>query len=503
MIGKTNMMTRKILILSVMALVLSAVAASADVTIRKVPEGKAVPARSFEADGAEYVSLTDFAQVAGFKQSKGVFSRKYVFSNERGSVSFVRDNNFYTVDTVSSVMPLPPLRRGQDLYLPAQYIVIAFSSKYPGTLRWDAQASALTVNTLAYSVLSVKSEVKQNGTLVSIVLADSLPYECTYFHPNLVVNFSGAKLDPKAVRRARGAGVIDSAFTVQHDGAAQVSFLLNQSIEKPHIDYSSGKRTLMLSLKPKIEQKKAAAAATQTETAGGIRTVVIDPGHGGKDPGAIGPTGVMEKDVVLGIGLELRKMLEKAGLKVFMTRDKDVFIPLIDRTRFANEKRADIFVSVHADAIDGDKKRRDAVRGYKIYFLSQAKNEEDKMVAMRENAVIQFEDNSTKQKYDALQDMLISIAGAEYLRESQELGIIMEQTFGTAQKKIPRLQLGVGQANFWVLNGAYMPSVLVEVGFISNTEEEKLLADKRIQYQQAAALCESIVKFREQFETGL
>jgi len=492
--------TRNILILTV-ALALSAVSAIADVTVRKVPDGKSVSAQSFEQDGVEYVSLTEFAQQAGFRQSKGIFSRKYTFSNERGAISFVHNNNFYTIDTVSAILPLPPLRRGDDLYLPAQYIVKVFGGKYSGTLRWDTQASALTVSTLAYSVLSVKSEVKQNGTLVSIALADSLPYEYTYFHPNLVVNFSGAKLDPKAVRRARGAGVVDSAFTVQHDGSAQVSFLLNQPIETPYIDYSGGKRTLVLSLKPKIEQKKT--PPQQPDAGSGIRTVVIDPGHGGKDPGAIGPTGVKEKDVVLGIGLELRKMLEKAGLKVFMTRDKDVFIPLIDRTKFANEKRADIFVSIHADAIDGDKKRRDAIRGYKIYFLSQAKNEEDKMVAMRENAVIQLEDNSTKKKYDALQDMLISIAGAEYLRESQELGIIMEQTFGTVQKKIPRLQLGVGQANFWVLNGAYMPSVLVETGFISNSEEEKLLADKRIQYQHAAALSESIVKFKEQFETGL
>jgi len=492
--------TRNALILTVAALAIPAIA---DVTIRKVPQGLSAPAQSFELDGAVYVSLSDFAQQAGFKQSKSVFSRRFTYSNERGSVSFVHDNNFYTVDTVSAILPFPPVRRGGDLYLPAQYIVKAFGGKYPGTLRWDAQAAALTVSTLAYSVLSVKSEVKQNGTLISITLADSLPYEYTYFHPNLIVNFSGAKLDPKAVRRARGAGAVDSVFTVQYDGSAQVSFLLNQPVEAPHIDYSGGKRTLMLSLKPQIEQKKAAPPPVQPDAGGGIRTVVIDPGHGGKDPGAIGPTGVMEKDVVLAIGLELRTMLEKAGFKVLMTRDKDVFIPLIDRTRFANEKRADIFVSVHADAISGDKKRRDAVRGYKIYFLSQAKNEEDKMVAMRENAVIQFEDNSTKRKYDALQDMLISIAGAEYLRESQELGIIMEQTFGTVQKKIPRLQLGVGQANFWVLNGAYMPSVLVEVGFISNSEEEKLLADKRIQYQQAAALSESIVKFREQFEAGL
>jgi N-acetylmuramoyl-L-alanine amidase len=208
----------------------------------------------------------------------------------------------------------------------------------------------------------------------------------------------------------------------------------------------------------------------------------------------------MEKTVVLGIGLELKKMLEKAGLKVYMTRDKDVFIPLRDRTKFANDKRADLFVSIHADAIDGDKKRRDAVRGYTVYFLSEAKNEEDKMVAMRENAVIELEGKDARRNYDGLQDVLNSLAGVEYLRESQELSIIIEQSLGGNIKNIPRLQLGVGQANFWVLNGALMPSVLVEVGFISNTEEEKLLSDKRTKFQQAAALSEAIVNFKKMFD---
>jgi N-acetylmuramoyl-L-alanine amidase len=137
-----------------------------------------------------------------------------------------------------------------------------------------------------------------------------------------------------------------------------------------------------------------------------------------------------------------------------------------------------------------------------VYFLSQAKNEEDKMVAMRENAVIELEDKNKRTNYDALQDVLISIAGAEYLRESQDLCIFIEQSLGANVKQIPRLQLGVGQANFWVLNGAYMPSVLIEVGFISHTEEEKLLSDKRVQYQQASALSEAIVQFKQQFEGG-
>jgi N-acetylmuramoyl-L-alanine amidase len=481
-------------------------AAVATVTVRKIPEGKSSAVPAFEKNGMTYVSIPAFAELAGFKHAQSVFSAKSVYSNDRGSITFIQDNLFYRVDTATNIMPYPPIRKESALYLPAPYLVKVFGAKHSGMLVWSAQTSAITVNAFTYNVSSVSIEVKQNGTLISIVMVDSLPYECTYYHPNLAVNFGGGRLDlsqRKSVKRGSRAGVVDSMFTLQYEESAQLSFILNQVVEPPYTEYNAKTRTLMISLKPKIEQKKPKPAASQVPLdASLIRTVVLDPGHGGKDPGAIGPTGVKEKDVVLGIGLELRTMLEKAGFKVFMTRDKDIFIPLGDRTRFANEKKADLFVSIHADAVGGDAKKRSAARGYKVYFLSQAKNEEDKMVAMRENAVIELEDKDKRSNYNALPAVLISIAGAEYLRESQDLCIFIEQSLGANVKQIPRLQLGVGQANFWVLNGAYMPSVLIEVGFISNTEEEKLLSDKRTQFQQAAALSEAVVKFKQQFEGG-
>ena len=232
-----------------------------------------------------------------------------------------------------------------------------------------------------------------------------------------------------------------------------------------------------------------------------VKTVVIDPGHGGMDPGAIGPDGVEEKKIVLDIALALRDIIKKkTKLTVYCTRETDKFIPLVDRTKFANEKKADIFVSIHANSIEGNKKRKDSTRGYKVYFLSQAKNEEDKLVAMRENAVIKMEDKL--HKYDNLQDILIDMAGNEYLRESQDLSIMLTETFTSSLKDIPRLHLGVGQANFWVLNGTYMPSVLIEVGFISNAQEEKDLTEPGEQKSIATAVFGAIMSFKKKYEEG-
>ncbi len=233
-----------------------------------------------------------------------------------------------------------------------------------------------------------------------------------------------------------------------------------------------------------------------------IKTIVIDPGHGGRDPGAIGPSGVKEKDVVLAIGLALRDALEKANLvKVFMTRSSDKFIPLCKRTQIANEKEADLFVSIHANSIGGNTKRKDTVKGYKIFFLSQAKDEDDKLTAMIENSVIELEDEGQKGNY--LQKILVQMAQCEFLTESQDMSILIAESFEKSLKKTTKLHTGVGQANFYVLNGAFMPSVLVESSFISNPVEEKLLADEGFQKKVALAICDAIVQFKKRYEESL
>jgi N-acetylmuramoyl-L-alanine amidase len=234
-----------------------------------------------------------------------------------------------------------------------------------------------------------------------------------------------------------------------------------------------------------------------------LTTIVIDAGHGGRDPGAIGPGGTKEKDIVLAIALALRdELAERTDLTVHMTRSTDVFVELRDRTRFANEKNADLFVSIHANSIGGGRKKRQQVKGYKVYFLSHAKNEEDRRVAMLENSVVEFEE-----KKDAggsfLQNILVDMAANEFLLESQEMSILLAETFGSALKRVRKLHTGVGQGPFWVLYGATMPSVLVETGFISNPREEKILSDKQYQNELASVICDAILEFKKRYERGL
>lgn len=475
----------------------------AQLNVQRKTTGKHYSVQSVLKNGLELVSVSEFAEALGFtwKWDRYTQSLSCVVADRR--ISLIQDNCFYTINGVVGQLAVAPVRLGGQLYVSLTDALELFETA-DGALEWNAASRTVKMISSNYSITSVSCEKKQNGTLLTINLGDSLLFDITYFYPNLTINFLKGTIDTQSIKDNKGCGVIKSISSVQFKGSAQVSILLKQKIEEPVYDYVQDTKTLMLSLRAeKQEIKPAVFKPSSTLQVATLKTIVIDPGHGGKDPGAIGVGGVQEKKVTLAIALKLKEMLKQVeGITVYLTREKDVFIPLQERTKFANDKKADLFISIHADAVPGSLKRKAVTRGYKVYFLSQAKNEEDKLVAMRENAVIELEERP--QNYSSLQNVLIDLAGNEYLRESQDLCILIDQKFNSGLKnKIPKLHLGVGQANFWVLNGAFMPSVLIEAGFLSNPQEEALLASSSFQKEIASAIYEAIVKFKKNYEGGL
>ncbi|MBN1761380.1 MAG: N-acetylmuramoyl-L-alanine amidase [Chitinispirillaceae bacterium] len=414
---------------------------------------------------------------------------------------FYEDNCFYYVNGSVERLPVAPVRIGPTLFLPGGLLTDILGenggSSAPVAVSDGERIELGTAAGKGFTIRSVVTEKKSNGTLLTIALSDSLPLEVTYFYPNLTFNLYGGKLDTNSIRQGKRIGLVDSIFSHQFGKSAQITALLVREIEEPMVDYVSDTRTVLVSIWPKKNPKPKQTPSVKKEEKqkSGAMVIVLDPGHGGKDPGCIGADGTREKDVVLSIALKVRKALgKKKNIKVYMTRDSDEFIPLSDRTKFANDMKAHLFVSIHADAIGGNTKRKQSISGYKIYFLSQAKNEEDKLVAMRENAVIKLE--KQPKKYSNLQNVLIEMAGNEYLRESQELCIMLDAAFSKSLgKKISKLHRGIGQANFWVLNGAFMPSVLIETGFLSHKKEEKLLQDKTFQIEMASAIGNAVLNF--------
>ncbi|MCS7214749.1 MAG: N-acetylmuramoyl-L-alanine amidase [Thermodesulfovibrio sp.] len=216
------------------------------------------------------------------------------------------------------------------------------------------------------------------------------------------------------------------------------------------------------------------------------RKIVIDPGHGGKDPGAIGPTGLKEKDVTLDIALKLRDILKNDPLfDVVLTRDKDVFIPLNERTEIANRVGADLFISIHTNASPNS-----MARGIETYILNWTDDEEAIRVAARENAI---SIKKMKQLKDELGFMLASLEREAKRDSSVKLaGYIHNSMIESLRDSFLRNDNGVKQALFYVLVGANMPSCLLEVSYISNPEEEKLLSQETYRQQIAKSIVEGI-----------
>src|SRR3989304_718293 len=221
-----------------------------------------------------------------------------------------------------------------------------------------------------------------------------------------------------------------------------------------------------------------------------IRVVVIDPGHGGEDTGAKGPSGVAEKDITLSIALKLAEVLkESMDARVLLTRTSDVFIPREEPTAFANASGADIFISIHVNAAAN----RDA-RGTETFFLSMDATDEDarRLAAFENNA-----DPAGAALFTAggdLKDILLDMASTRSHHESSALA---EAVHLSMLGRAGREGRGVKQAPFTVLVGATMPAVLVEVGFISNPSEEKWLSSRKDQELAARAIADAVVSFRD------
>jgi N-acetylmuramoyl-L-alanine amidase len=239
--------------------------------------------------------------------------------------------------------------------------------------------------------------------------------------------------------------------------------------------------------KPK-EPEKDKGNNTRTEARASKKRVVIDPGHGGHDPGAVGPTGLYEKDVVLDVALKAKEHIERRHpyIEVHLTRDRDVFIPLDKRAQVANNLNADLFVSVHANASPNR-----LARGIETYLLNWTDDEEAMRVAARENAI------SLKQMKELKSEVGLILTSLE--RESKRdesikiAGYVQNALASSITEEYPSVpNLGVKQALFYVLVGAKMPSVLAEVAFISNPQEEKLLANEEFRDRLAFALAEGI-----------
>ena len=279
-------------------------------------------------------------------------------------------------------------------------------------------------------------------------------------------------IDDGLLKQVRNAQFSPDTVRVVLDTQADVSDYKVFSLEDPFrivIDVRSNEASAKTKAKGK-EAHKAGAAPTLAQQLGlGVRRVVIDPGHGGKDPGTISPSGLKEKDITLAVGKKLAQELrEKMHYDVILTRDRDVFIPLEERTAIANSKEGDLFVSIHVNAAPNQ-----AAKGIETYVLDLASNKDAMRVAAQENA-------SSAKNISDLQAILHDLMQNNKINESVKLAELVQNTMVEGVKRDfgQVNNLGVKKAPFIVLVGAQMPAILTEIAFSSNPQEEERLRDE-------------------------
>ncbi|HEV2349636.1 MAG TPA: N-acetylmuramoyl-L-alanine amidase [Terriglobia bacterium] len=294
-----------------------------------------------------------------------------------------------------------------------------------------------------------------------------------------------------------GSAAVDSKVPTLTTGptpetaAPQPVAVAETTTEEGHPKYPKKNRDKVMVAEPdsppiKTPPPTEAGSRTLTRALGlKIGRIVIDPGHGGHDTGTIGPTGVMEKDVVLEVALRLARLLEQTGSEVVLTRHDDTFIPLEERTAIANEKDADLFISIHANA-----SRDESARGIETYYLNFNSNPEALEVAARENA-------TSQQSVHELRDLIKKIALTEKVEESRDFATDVQREVHSRLVKASGRQKdrGVKKAPFVVLIGANMPSILAEISFLTNPKDEHLLKQPEYLQKIAQALYEGIIHY--------
>jgi N-acetylmuramoyl-L-alanine amidase len=401
-------------------------------------------------------------------------------------------NAIITVGDAIFSLSQPPTQGEGGLQVPVDFLTRTYGDILGYVFEWRPETARLTIARRGERELAVSLDVVhlQGMTTVVLQFPEEPRYQINRTQPGaIVVEMISDRLTPPAPKEIQDPLVQAVAIEPQRvriqlaPGAQAASYILENPFR------------LVFDIHQTSSVDVPAGPATQTEQAPGIRTIVIDPGHGGSETGAIGPSGVPEKELTLQLSRELAAKLGRLGVRVLLTRTEDVVLPHDTRTAIANQNKADLFVSIHLNSSLGS-----GAYGTETYFLSpQATDSRAARAAVAENA--NAAGNTAAGAAPAAQQdlelILWDLAQSHHMAESQRFANLIQ---GELNQTLQLRDRGVKQAPFRVLIGATMPAVLVELGFVSNPDEEKKLQDPAYRDQLVEALTRAIARYKSQVE---
>jgi N-acetylmuramoyl-L-alanine amidase len=465
-------------------------------------QGGNFPDTSFEV---RYVSAAFLEGLFGKEGSWVPDRQKFVIADQSGRKwTFTLDNPYMNIGDDVFNLGFPVRRGPETLYLPLPSLLRilnahGYSVSAPAGTPEPAETASQKPAPAGFNILELGTEERENGTLVSVRTAGKLGWESFWVPPHFILKFDGGLLSPKFPAKTQGQGLVKNILAMQEKDLAQITLTIQKPIDTVEVAYSDESPGYLVTVRKQTDKKNRAAAEEKNrqaeKAAQGSGTIIIDPGHGGKDQGAQ-VSGVNEAQVTLAVGLALKEALGKLGYKALLTRDRDDFISLEERPKFASGQGGDLFVSLHCNSMNGSSKRKKIVSGFTAYILREGESEEDKALARRENQAVSEESgHANKTEISPVDWILLEHQLNLYSKESESFAnqIVTE----LADFPIAKYGTGASQAGFYVLVGAFMPAVLFEMGFLTNDKDRRLLSSEKGQKQLAEKLAKAIHKYRQ------
>jgi N-acetylmuramoyl-L-alanine amidase len=409
----------------------------------------------------DYVSLKSIAEVMGLNYIMDNTTQQLHLSANGRRVVIVANTAVIRAGEQYYNVPYAPIYRNGEVYFPVQLITTTLGTAFEKLVFITSVKEIPLID-------RVSIFTRADSTILKFAWQKPVDFDVRFATRQAIVEIDGVY---KAEPRLKSGGAITKAQLTPHN--------IYTSIELELKDVNSViEREDEVVFYHKISEK--------------INSIVIDPGHGGVDPGAVGRNGLYEKDVNLAVSRMLRQYVEDSlKIKVILTRNRDLYLSLKERTNMANRNAADLFVSIHCNATAKGMSRS----GFETYFLSEAKTNEERAVAALENAALKFD--KVEMPNDDISFIFYDLAQSAFLDESNQFA---ENIQASAERNLKIPSRGVKQAGFYVLHGAFMPAVLVECAFISNPEEERLLRQKEFQKRLAYCIFQGIKDYIEDYE---
>jgi N-acetylmuramoyl-L-alanine amidase len=477
-----------------------------------------------------FCSLNDLSSLLSFNlkrnDSKNIieltFSKKIIKVASNSPFVYIKRLSDNKVNTFQ--LPVEFIDDENEIYFPVTYFLPILSESSGVGFNYNSEKNHLTINTSTKvaNKLSVKPvEIstytiwkKANGYLIKIPAKEKHKISHSYNRTDKIIKLkiNGAIANTVSLETRKPLGIIEKVEAAQYPSSTEIQFHLKQDIESHDVLQTAQTKEIFVLLfqktnldslfkaekrKKKIEEL---AGADKMRKKWKLDVVVIDPGHGGKDPGCIGITKKYEKDIALKIAHKLGKLLEKKlKLKVYYTRKTDTFVPLYRRGQIANEKRGNLFISIHCNSMP---KGNSTVNGFETYILRPGRTAEAIAVAENENAVIKYEEDYEKRYKNLSEESFILTANAQnaFVKFSE---IFAEVINDNVPKHLTIKNNGANQAGFYVLVGASMPSVLIESGYLSNKKDEVYLFSNTGQQNIAECIFNAIKEFKTTYEKSL